>query len=518
MKSLRILVSTVALSAMGFAGCEYASYPESKIAETATEKTLSQGTKSESYENLENKIDELTNKLNNPAPDADDKEIQALKDQINQLQKAIEDLKTNPPSPSPPPAPADTTGPTVKEKLPTGTDVAASTKNIVVTFSEKLAPGSINKDSLAISPSVIVDQVTDTNPTFTFALQGTLSTGKTYTTTLKKDGIKDEAGNPMSGDQNWSFTTKSSSTSDVTARVVPTIVTNVTAPMASRSSLAPVTRFYNPATGDHFFTLNPEKESVQDYLLESAATFHAYPLGTNLPNLMPIYRWLSADHRMHFYTTSKSEPKTGFQGEGVAFLAYSPVSIPSVNAAPVFRLYNPGNGDHHYTIDPVEKENAGANGYIFEGIGWYAPSQNAVPNNAVPVYRYYNSGNGDHFYTTSLPEGLKATGTIPETSGFKAYLSPKTGASVAVHRFYNSDNGDHFYTTNKGEGDGAGGYKYEGIAFYAEPAQSDGTIPLYRLYNPGNGDHFYTASSQEQQTAVAGGYVAEGIACYVTSN
>ena len=37
----------------------------------------------------------------------------------------------------------------------------------------------------------------------------------------------------------------------------------------------------------------------------------------------------------------------------------------------MYRLYNPNSGDHHYTGNPKERSNLEAQGWKYEGIGFY---------------------------------------------------------------------------------------------------------------------------------------------------
>jgi hypothetical protein len=138
-------------------------------------------------------------------------------------------------------------------------------------------------------------------------------------------------------------------------------------------------------------------------------------------------------------------------------------------------------------------------------------------------YRLYNPHNGDHFYTI---DGNEATNAINnagyQSEGSACYvLGGHADETSPLYRLYNQQNGDHFYTTNKREAEQAAhsGYHSEGIACYVLPTNQrrrvSFAVPLYRLYNSGNGDHFYTTNSSERDAAAHGGYAYEGIACYV---
>jgi Repeat of unknown function (DUF5648) len=68
---------------------------------------------------------------------------------------------------------------------------------------------------------------------------------------------------------------------------------------------------------------------------------------------------------------------------------------------PLYRYWNPGNGDHFYTTNFWELA-GGKYGYGYEGIACHVLSNWQA--GAVPLYRYWNPGIGDHFYTTNWNE------------------------------------------------------------------------------------------------------------------
>ena len=132
------------------------------------------------------------------------------------------------------------------------------------------------------------------------------------------------------------------------------------------------------------------------------------------------------------------------------------------HAADMYRLYNPNSGEHFYTATAGEKNHLVKVGWIYEGIGWIAPS----------------SGN-------------------------------------AVYRLYNPNAGDHHYTMNAGEKNNLVkvGWKYEGIGWYSDVKKA---VPLYRAYNPNAkaGSHNYTVNYAEQKNLLRVGWRDEGIAWY----
>ena len=86
------------------------------------------------------------------------------------------------------------------------------------------------------------------------------------------------------------------------------------------------------------------------------------------------------------------------------------MTVKFVAANPMNRLYNPNSGEHFYTADLEEKDALVSYGWKYEGYGWVAPSEtDAVTNGNVnagysPVYRLYNPNAGDHHYTKNIVE------------------------------------------------------------------------------------------------------------------
>lgn len=130
------------------------------------------------------------------------------------------------------------------------------------------------------------------------------------------------------------------------------------------------------------------------------------------------------------------------------------------DAVAMYRLYNPNSGEHFYTEDKDEKNALVTMGWIFEGIGWYAPRTSQTP-----VYRLYNPNAGDHHYTIDENEknALESMGWI-----------------------------------------------YEKIGWYSDDANE---VPVYRQYNPNaeTGSHNYTVDSNENAALIKAGWNEEGI-------
>ena len=136
-----------------------------------------------------------------------------------------------------------------------------------------------------------------------------------------------------------------------------------------------------------------------------------------------------------------------------ADMTFSPWSTKNV-----YRLWLPANGDHMYTMSPVERDwLVRESGWVDEGVSWAAPTDY---NSYSPVFRVYNEYNGDHVYTTNETER-------------NYILANRNGTNLWVD---------------------------EGIAWYSADSLSgdeSSLIPVYRMFNPMQpdywpGSHHYT--------------------------
>lgn len=137
-----------------------------------------------------------------------------------------------------------------------------------------------------------------------------------------------------------------------------------------------------------------------------------------------------------------------------------------------------------------------------------------VVDEKIPLYRVYNPNNGEHFFTTSQEEahGLINLGWIDE--GISWYGEKES--NKPAYRLYNPNSGEHFYTLDAREYENVAsvGWVKEGISFYTA---EDTEIPIYRVFNPNAqnaGSHHYTVSAKESSGLVTEGWKAEGIAFY----
>jgi predicted nucleic acid-binding Zn ribbon protein len=129
-------------------------------------------------------------------------------------------------------------------------------------------------------------------------------------------------------------------------------------------------------------------------------------------------------------------------------------------------MFHPGTTEHFYTSGINERNTLRKIGWIYEGIGWYAPATGD------PVYRLFNPRTGDHHYTTTAHERDVLSGI---------------------------------------------GWIYEGIGWYSDP---DKGMPMYRQCNPHAvvGAHNYSCSTHERDVLVTRGWVDEGIGFYGLDN
>ena len=140
-----------------------------------------------------------------------------------------------------------------------------------------------------------------------------------------------------------------------------------------------VFRFFNTATGGHFYTASEEeRDFVEDTLSQSFELQGTAFLAAQEddPNATPVFRFFNEAEGEHFYTTSEEERDfvedtlSDFVFEGIAFFAYEE-SLPET--APVFRFFSEEAG-HFYTASAEERDFVQENlsEFELEGIGFYA--------------------------------------------------------------------------------------------------------------------------------------------------
>lgn len=153
------------------------------------------------------------------------------------------------------------------------------------------------------------------------------------------------------------------------------------APPQQPLTLAPVYRFYNIATGTHFYTTNAmERDYVvanfPSYIPEGTA-FYAATQPAPGGALAPVYRFYNEWSRTHFFTSSEGERDyvlatyPSFHYEGIAWYA---APGPYRGSSPMYRFYNTERNSHFYTIDPGEFVFVRNNypSFLYEGVAYHA--------------------------------------------------------------------------------------------------------------------------------------------------
>ncbi len=137
-----------------------------------------------------------------------------------------------------------------------------------------------------------------------------------------------------------------------------------------------------------------------------------------------------------------------------------------------------------------------------------ASCDEGLPGCRVGVHRAY--GGGGHLFSTDLAEA-SSWGTLESQNNFYLYASANP-AVAPLYRCSKLGTPNTLLTTNVTcEGVGA----QLGIVGYLANTASCGGSPLHRLHFPSQNWHFYTLSEPEVQSAVAAGWVSEGLAGYV---
>ncbi|MFW0862443.1 MAG: peptidoglycan DD-metalloendopeptidase family protein [Candidatus Komeilibacteria bacterium] len=134
-----------------------------------------------------------------------------------------------------------------------------------------------------------------------------------------------------------------------------------------------------------------------------------------------------------------------------------------------------------------------------------------------PVYELFNPSLGDHFYTMNTSEVNQAESSMGYSNhGAKYKWSTSSyGTGVAIYRLWNGS--DHFYTTSETERDNcvASGYTNEGVVGYLNPAMSGNLIAWQRYYHSQWDDHAYPVDASDISVLTNAGYLPEGVHGYV---
>jgi hypothetical protein len=124
----------------------------------------------------------------------------------------------------------------------------------------------------------------------------------------------------------------------------------------------------------HFYA-SPSEIKSTDYTIESKYYIRVFP--RQEPNTTPLYRLYNPNNLDHLYTIDINEwNNSGYNQQGIVGYVYA---SPGANRQPVYRLYkiyNPPSGNCATIIDRLFTTDANEynNGYNQEGIGFYAPT------------------------------------------------------------------------------------------------------------------------------------------------
>lgn len=153
--------------------------------------------------------------------------------------------------------------------------------------------------------------------------------------------------------------------------------------------------------------------------------------------------------------------------------------------ADIFRFFNPATGSHYFAVGADERaEIATANPtWLNEGKAFGAETE--PTEGLVPVVRYFNPDSGRYLFTASTFEQaiIVTQGWIPqETSFYVAQGAPNTttGNTLAVVRIYHPELQVHVWSANAEEIailEAIPGARNEGVAYYIDPAHTDGETP-----------------------------------------
>ena len=341
-----------------------------------------------------------------------------------------------------------------------------------------------------------------------------------------------------------------------------------TTPVASSTTMSSVYRFYNPNSGEHFYTTNQNEVTTGQGWRNEGTGF--LMLKDYIASSTPIYRCYIPSNNLHFISNDFNCEATGITNEGTYGYLYSS-QLPGT--LPVYRCYNTTSGDHLITANSSECSD---NNYVTEGIMGYTPSgtdTSAPPSCSLSVssssvmvgssttltwtssgatsaewlsFRYKDTvfnvpsgtpaASGTIQYTPSssiqipLPGTIYAQLKVYGSNGTNAYCTTPftlTGANTYtppavvvattttnVYRFYNPNSGEHFFSLNQSEVNTGQGWQKEGIGFLVLKNNVSGANPIYRCFSPSISLHFVSGDVNCEATAITN----EGMYGYVYSS
>ncbi len=208
--------------------------------------------------------------------------------------------------------------------------------------------------------------------------------------------------------------------------------------------------------------------------------------------------------------------KTGHDGTSLGVAQYTTGNSNTYT----FSTLNMAQGD--YYIYAKVTDSVGNLSYRYSDIPFTKGEPVTAGPVRLPYYRLYNPNNGEHHYTKSYSEytSLGNIGWGKENIAYYIYDTPVSIDSIDAKpwfRVYNPNNGLHHWTLSEFEYNflGSIGWRQEGLVGYFFDVPVTGSVPLYRLYNPNNGVHHWTKDNNENNFLINLGWRSEGIAGHV---
>jgi hypothetical protein len=170
--------------------------------------------------------------------------------------------------------------------------------------------------------------------------------------------------------------------------------------------------------------------------------------------------------------------------------------------------------------------NSSNNQDIWNGVSAGGRYTFGVGTNAISSCAYTLYAPGDHFYTSKAGDRAFASTHGYHDDGPVFAVSPTQDAGmVPIYSLYNGKYTDHWLTPDGANlfwGANFGGYRIDGLAFYAYPVNSSASstacsqgVPVYQLWQGGGSEHFLTIYPDDVFWAINyGGYVFDGGATY----
>lgn len=145
----------------------------------------------------------------------------------------------------------------------------------------------------------------------------------------------------------------------------------------TRDSLYDISRFFNTATGAHFYTAN---DAERDTLIASGGAFayegNSFDSNATMATGIVVFRLFNTQTGVHFYTASAEERASiaanlpQFNDEGEAYYAYADGGA---GRQALHRFFNTANGTHFFTASDAEQQQVVSTlpQYRYEGIAYY---------------------------------------------------------------------------------------------------------------------------------------------------